>query len=243
MRAARFTSRPTMSSPRRRGQPQCMPMRTHSGSGSAASCSKRCWSARHVLQRGARRRRTTGAVRRRAPSRRARAPASASWTSTSCRSSNASATSSPCSSVSSVNPTMSVKTIAPFVIHSVSLTCWTIRIAPLTVLTSISPSVARSAHSLRTRPLIDFRSRRGRARLGHRHLDRAGDAADRDAARRRTRPTSILPLTVFTSAASVSLDPDRAARHAGDRRAAGLADAHAAARDDDAALARAHRRP
>ena len=32
MRAARLTSRPTMSSPRRRGQPQCTPMRTHIGS-------------------------------------------------------------------------------------------------------------------------------------------------------------------------------------------------------------------
>ena len=31
MRAARLTSRPTMSSPRARGQPQCMPMRTHIG--------------------------------------------------------------------------------------------------------------------------------------------------------------------------------------------------------------------
>ena len=43
MRDARFTSRPTMSSPRARGQPQCIPMRTHIGRSPSDSSSKaRC---------------------------------------------------------------------------------------------------------------------------------------------------------------------------------------------------------
>ncbi len=101
-------------------------------------------------------------------------------------------------------------------VHSVSLTCWTIRIVPLTVLTSISPSdpsIALAAHVSADR----LQSRRRRAVFGHRHLDRARDGADRDPPfagradldrcrsrssrrRHRSRSTLILPETPATDA-------------------------------------------
>ena len=78
---------------------------------------------------------------------------------------------------------------------------------------------------LRTRPLIDFRCVAERASQG------TDTSTVPETLRIEMRPspdasTLIRPLTFFTSAASVSLDPDGAG-HPGHGRGAGLADAHA----------------
>ena len=86
---------------------------------------------------------------------------------------------------------------------------------PLTVLTSISPSVP-SAHSVRTRPLIDFRCVAGA------HVSGTDTSTVPETLRIEMRPspdapTLIRPLTFFTSAASVSptpMEPDTAATDA-----------------------------
>ena len=109
---ARLTSRPMMSSPRRRGAPQCMPMRIQSGMPSTDSRSNRASrsSAESTASTGS----SNHSSRPSPSSFTIRARWGSTWrTSSRWRSTTASATSSPCRSVSSVNPTMSVKTIAP----------------------------------------------------------------------------------------------------------------------------------